>query len=246
MSKKFSLTVVIPAYNEEKRIFSTIASLRAYFDSLGFAWDLVVVDDGSSDRTAEAARSAFGPGSGLSVLSHRANRGKGAAVRTGMLASSGDYAIFMDADFSTPVEEFAKFIPCLERGEPAVIGSRKMAGASVEKRQPFLREFFGKGFTFLSNLMLGTSYSDFTCGFKCFRKDAVREIFGRQFIDGWSYDAEILYLATRLGYPVTEVPVRWAHSAESKVRLLRDIWTSSLGLLKISFNRLSGRYAAKP
>lgn len=246
MSKPATLTVVIPAYNEEKRIVSTVKALRSYFDALPLAWDLVLADDGSSDRTAEAVREALGDSVRLTVLKHDANRGKGAAVRTGMLAAGGDYAIFMDADLSTPAEEFDKFLPLLEKGVPVVIGSRKTAGARVEKRQPFLRELFGLGFTRLSNLMLGTSYSDFTCGFKCFRRDASKEIFGRQLIDNWSYDAEILFLARRLGYAVTEVPVRWLDSANSKVRLLRDIVTSFYGLLKIAWFRLAGRYAAKP
>lgn len=246
MTEKLKLSVVIPAYNEEKRIVSTISSLRAYFDPLPLEWDLVVVDDGSSDGTPEVVKEAFGRRDGLTVLRHPSNMGKGAAVRTGMLAAAGDYAIFMDADFSTPVTEFGKFLPFIGEGRPVLIGSRKMPGASVEKRQPFLREFFGRGFTSLSNLLLGTSFSDFTCGFKCFRRDAAREIFGRQLINNWSYDAEILYLSSRLGYPVVEIPVRWLDSPNSKVRLVRDIVTSFYGLLMITWFRLAARYAPKP
>jgi dolichyl-phosphate beta-glucosyltransferase len=246
MRPKYSLTVVIPAYNEEKRIVSTVASLRGYFDALPLTWDLLVVDDGSADGTSDAVRKAYGDGPGLRVISHPRNRGKGAAVRTGMLAAGGDYAIFMDADFSTPVGEFDKFLPFLEQGDAVIIGSRKMPGAQVERRQPFPREFFGKGFTFLANLMMGTGFTDFTCGFKCFRRDAAADIFGRQLIDNWSYDAEILFLASRLGYPVREVPVRWLDSPNSKVRLLRDILSSFYGLLKITFFRLAGRYEREP
>lgn len=246
MKEKIKLSVVIPAYNEENRIVGTIVSLRAYFDSLPLDWDLVVVDDGSSDRTSEVAEEAFGRRDGLNIVKHPSNMGKGAAVRTGMLAADGDYAVFMDADFSTPVTEFGKFLPLLEEKRPVLIGSRKMPGASVEKRQPFLREFFGRGFTSLSNLLLGTSFTDFTCGFKCFRRDAAREVFGRQLIDNWSYDAEILYLSRRMGYPVLEIPVRWQDAPNSKVRLLRDIATSFYGLLKITWFRLAGRYAPKP
>lgn len=246
MTGKLKLSVVIPAYNEEKRIVGTIVSLRDYFDSLPLDWDLLLVDDGSSDRTAEVCREAFGRRDGLKVVKHPRNMGKGAAVRTGMLAAAGDYAIFMDADFSTPVTEFGKFLPLIGEGRPVLIGSRKMPGASVEKRQPFLREFFGRGFTSLSNTLLGTDYSDFTCGFKCFSRGAAREIFSRQLIDNWSYDAEILYLSRRLGFPVVEIPVRWQDAPNSKVRLLRDIATSFYGLLRITWFRLAGRYAPKP
>lgn len=246
MAENNTLTVLIPAYNEEKRIAGTIDKLRGYFDSLGLAWDLLLVDDGSSDATVEVVRKKLADFGKFKVLSHRSNMGKGAAVRTGMLAASGDYVIFMDADFSTPIEEFGKFRPLIAQGLPVIIGSRKMPGALVEKHQPFAREFFGKGFTFLSNLMLGTSYSDFTCGFKCFRRDAARRICGLQRIDNWSYDAELLFLAEHLGYGAREVPVRWINDPNSRVRLFRDIATSFYGLLRISAFRLSGKYDKKP
>jgi len=238
-----NFTVVIPAYNEAKRICGTVERIKKYFDASGFNnWSLLLVDDGSSDGTEGLVKSALNEPARLEVVRHPRNLGKGAAVRTGLLKARGDYILFLDTDSSTPIEEFGKFKTLADEGADIIIGSRRTRGAFIEERQPFIREFLGKGFTLLSNLILGTRYSDFTCGFKCFKKEAARELCFRQRIVNWSYDSELLFLASRLGYIVKEVPVRWKNDPDSKVRLLRDTVSSFWGLLRVRLNWLTGVY----
>ncbi|GAB4032430.1 MAG: glycosyltransferase family 2 protein [Elusimicrobiota bacterium] len=236
------LSVVIPAYNESKRIGATIRSIMSYISKRGKDFEFVFVDDGSTDGTKEEIISALNGFKSYRILSHDKNRGKGAAIKTGMLAASGDWILFTDSDMSTPIEELEKFFPLFDGRFGAVIGSRKMKGANVEVRQGFLRENMGKVFTFLSNLILGTSYSDFTCGFKCFEKEISKKIFSAQKIENWSYDSEILYLVVKYKIPVAEVPVRWKNDPNTKVRLIRDILGSFKGLLEIRLNDIRGIY----
>lgn len=167
--------------------------------------------------------------------------GKGAAIRSGMLNSEGEWAIFMDADYSVPIEEFEKFERYMN-GYQVIIGSRKTEGSNVEIRQHPVREFMGKVFTWLSNFILSTNYTDFTCGFKCFRGDVINKIFGRQIINRWSYDSEILYLVKKFNLKYIEVPVRWRNDPNTKVRLLKDTVDSFLDLIRIRFYDLIGRY----
>jgi len=237
-----NFTIVIPAYNEAGRIGKTVEQVRRYFDASGLNWSLLLVDDGSSDGTGDLVKSILSEPGRLEVVRHPRNLGKGAAVRTGLMKAQGDFILFMDADSSTEIEEFSKFRPLADEGVDVIIGSRKTRGAVVETRQPFLREFMGKGFTLFSNLLLGTRYSDFTCGFKCFKKAAARGLCSRQKIVNWSYDSELLFLASRLGYVVREVPVRWKNDPDSRVRLLRDTVSSFWGLLMVRLNWLTGDY----
>jgi dolichyl-phosphate beta-glucosyltransferase len=178
----------------------------------------------------------------LRLLGHSPNRGKGFALRGGMLEAEGEYVLFSDADLSTPIEELDRFLVRLEQGSPVVIGTRKHREAEIMKRQPIWRETMGKIFTGISNLVLGLHVSDFTCGFKAFHRAAARRLFGTQKIDRWAFDSEILFLARRYGYPVTEIAVRWINSPDSKVRVLRDSVTSFLALFKIRWNAWTGKY----
>ncbi|MBU3911966.1 MAG: glycosyltransferase family 2 protein [Candidatus Omnitrophica bacterium] len=233
------ITVIIPAYNEEKRLVPTLEAVKSYFSKRGAAYEVVLVDDGSTDNTVKLIEDKH---PWVNILSLEQNSGKGKAVREGMLAGKGDYLLFMDADSSTSIEEFEKFLPQIQLKKDIIMGTRKIKGAEIIEHQLFFREFFGKGFTWLSNLITQAHVSDFTCGFKCFSRKAANDIFSKAVIDDWSFDAEILFLAKRLGYEITEVPVIWKNDRASKVRLLHDIMSSLKGLLLIRLNALKGLY----
>jgi len=235
------LSIVIPSYNEAKRLPPTLERVVAWTRAQDFACEIVVVDDGSSDGTAEVASRAL-TGVAHRVIVHEANRGKGAGLATGMTAARGEYVLMTDADLSTPIEEAARFLEVHATGVPVVIGTRKAAGANVMRRQAPLRERMGRVFTWLSNVLVCPGVSDFTCGFKCFRADACREIFSRLLERGWAYDAEVLYLARKLGFPVRELPVSWTNDPSTRVRLLRDAVSSFAGLMRIRGRAIAGLY----
>jgi len=230
------LSIVIPAYNEEVRLGTTLERLRMELPTA----EIVVVDDGSHDRTSEIAREG-----GARVIRYPLNRGKGFALRTGMMAAAGDPILFSDADLSTPIQEASRLEERLESGFHVAIGSRKLPGAQLLKRQPFFREILGKGFTLLSQLSLGVRVSDFTCGFKMFTRACARDLFARLTIDRWGFDCEILFLARRLGYRVVEVPVAWANDVQTRVNLARDVMQSFLDLVRIRLNTSCGRFGRR-
>ncbi len=236
------LSIIIPVYNEEKRIGASLDKLLAYLSRQNWSREIVLVDDGSRDGGIELARTRLGGNEEFQVVSYGGNRGKGYALKQGMLASRGRYVLFTDADLSTPVEELDKMLPWFEQGFDIVQGSRKMPGASVERHQPWLRENMGKVFTALSNLIVGVKVYDVTCGFKCYRGVVARDLYARQRIFDWSFDAEIIFLARRAGYSLKEVPVHWYDESGTKVNLLRDSVHSFLGLLKIRRNGWRGLY----
>jgi dolichyl-phosphate beta-glucosyltransferase len=170
------------------------------------------------------------------------NRGKGFAVREGVLRATRDVVLFTDADLSTPAEEIKIILDKIREGFDVVIGTRNAQGSKVVVHQPRFREWLGSGYTWLANRVTGAGVTDFTCGFKVFRLKAAREIFSRQRLDGWSFDAEILFLAQKLGFRLGEVPIRWHDNPETKVRLIRDVFVSFLGLVLIRINDILGRY----
>ncbi len=236
------LSIVIPAYNEARRIVPTLQAGYAYFSRTFPEHEFLVVDDGSRDNTGPLVRQLQTEMPSLRLLANSRNLGKGGALQHGMLAAEGDYLLFCDADQSTPFTEMDKFIPALEQGLPVIIGTRKSDGARIEKHQPWLRETMGKGFTFLSRQLIKVEVSDFTCGFKLFAREAARAIFSRQRIHDWSFDSEILHIASQLGYNITEVPVTWINSEDTRVNLLRDTLDSFRGLLRIRRNSRRGLY----
>lgn len=236
------LSLIIPAYNEEKRLKRSLVDIRRYLDLKKYDHEIIIVDDGSKDGTVRIASECLDGSEKHRILCLDRNRGKGHAVKKGMLEANGRYAVFMDADLSTPISELDKLISAFDQGGDVVIGTRKNKGADVQKRQPFFREMLGKGFTLLSNMFVVRGISDFTCGFKGFRLEAVKDIFNRQVIDNWSFDAEILFLASKLGYEIKEVPVTWYDAEGTKVRLYRDIVGSLRGMLQIRINYMVGAY----
>lgn len=241
--KVTKLTVLIPAYNEEAVLDQNVRAIKSYLDDGGYDYTILIVNDGSSDRTAEIARQLVEEHQpAIQLISDDVNRGKGYAVKAGMLVAEGSHILFMDADLSTPIEELAKFIPALDDGCEIVIGTRKTTGAEVVVHQPFFREFLGKIFTFLTNSILRTKVSDATCGFKCFSSEPAKKIFDKQRLYDWSFDAEVIFLCRRYGYEIRETPVRWINNEDSKVNPVRDGLRSLLGLFKIRLNGLLGRY----
>jgi dolichyl-phosphate beta-glucosyltransferase len=178
----------------------------------------------------------------LKVISCEKNRGKGYAIKTGMLASRGEYALFADADMSTPIEMFDRFEPYMKEELDVIIGTRKTAGAYVGKHQPFYRENMGKVFTWLSNWLLGLDTSDFTCGFKCFHRRTIEPVFGSQQISGWGYDTEIIFIARHKGFRIQEVPVSWYNDEATRVKLWKNVFTCLLELYQIHNNNRKGLY----
>ncbi len=238
---KPKLSILLPAYNEGRRIFSCVRALDRYFKRRRAGFEIVVVDDGSSDRTGAEARRAARGIRNVRVIGSRPNRGKGYALRRGVAAARGARILFLDVDLSTKPDQWPRLEARLDAGADIAIGSRKMAGANLLRRQPWWRERLGKVFTFLVRLLL-VDVSDVTCGFKAFRATVAKRLFARQVLDDWSFDAEVLFLARRAGLRVDEVPVVWRDDPDSKVRLASAAIDSLKGLLKIRLNHAIGRY----
>jgi dolichyl-phosphate beta-glucosyltransferase len=244
------LSVVVPAYNEAAAIGATVGTIASYLARQPFTSEIVVVDDGSTDGTDAVLRTLSADVPGVRVLRHASNQGKGSSVRSGMLDARGRFVFFMDADLSVPIDELGGAFAALSQGDAAIlIGSRKIAGARIERRQPLLREYLGHGFTYLARLLLWPSIVDFTCGFKGFRRVEARRLFSMQTSTDWAFDAEVLYLARLLGLRVVQHPVRWSHRSNSRVRFPGDIWRSFVSLLRIraqAGRALTGYAASAP
>ena len=239
-----TLSIVIPVYNEEAALRSTLEEVARYLTGRRVAHEVLLIDDGSRDQTVSIARQLERE---FPVrLFQSPHLGKGAAVKRGMLEAHGRYRLFMDADHSTHIREWDTCAPWLQEGFEVVIGSRKMAGANVMVRQPPVREAMGKVFTRLTNAMLSMNVSDITCGFKTFHAEAAQRIFSLQRMDGWGFDAEILFIAKRLGYRIKEVPVVWADDASTKVHLFKDAARSFTELIDIRLGALRGAYPTAP
>jgi len=237
MSQSVGLSVVVPAYNEAERIGSTLDDIQDYLSrKYSHPWELIVVDDGSKDQTAEVARSHFRPGNRCQVIRAEKNRGKGAAIRLGMRQAQGSLRLFTDADNSTPIRELRKLHRALMRNEADIaIASRAKRGARLEVRQPFHREMMGRTFNLLVQAIAVPGIQDTQCGFKLFTSRAAEELFPRQTLDRWSFDVEILMMARRRGWKIVEVPVRWIDNPNSRVSPLKDSWRVLWDTLRLRF-----------
>lgn len=233
-----SISIIIPAYNEERRLPSTLEAIGRYLGSR--SWDfaeIVVVNDGSRDRTA-----ALACATGARVIENPGNRGKGFSVRNGILKAEGEWLLFTDADLSSPIEELDKLWRMAENENAEVaIGSRALDRSLVGVHQPAMREFAGRLFNLVMRAVTGLPFHDTQCGFKLFQRQAAREIFRRQRLDGFGFDVEALYIASRLGYRVLEIPVRWNDVAGTKVKMLGAV-AAFLDPLKVRWNGITGKY----
>jgi dolichyl-phosphate beta-glucosyltransferase len=242
MDENIFLTVIIPAYNEEDHIEGTLLEISGYLKDKDFSCEIIVIDDGSCDKTADLSRSMSPLFKNFMFLKNDHNRGKGYSVKKGIFAARGKYALFMDADNSTSIYEFDKFLPCLNEGYDAVIASRRLKDSLVEEPQPLLRAKMGKFYIFLSRLMLGLNASDFNCGFKVYKIESSRVIFSLQKMDDWSFDVELLFLLKKYGLKIKEVPIRWVHKTGSKVKPVKDAVKSFVSLVKIKLNDMRHKY----
>lgn len=233
-----SVSIIIPAYNEEKRLPATLERIRRYLASSSWeSSEIIVVDDGSCDATPQIAEKA-----GVRVLRNPGNRGKGYAVRHGMLAAKSDWALLTDADLSSPIEELDQLWATAEReGAPVAIGSRALDRSLIGVRQPAFRDFSGRFFNLVMRAVTGLPYRDTQCGFKLFRAQAAREIFSRQQLEGFGFDVEVLFIARRLGYECLEIPVRWNDVAGSKVSLRRGLGAFA-DLFQVRWNGMTRKY----
>lgn len=235
--------MIIPAHNEENRLPRTLEQVFAFLERQGYRAEVLVVENGSTDRTYELAQRFANKKSNLRVVQEEA-RGKGLAVRRGMLEAHGEYRLMCDADLSMPIEEVAKFLPpALERFDIA-IASREAPGA-VRYDEPFYRHLGGRLINLVIRLLILPGLQDTQCGFKCFRGEVAEDLFRRQTLHGWSFDIEILYIARRHGYKVCEVPIDWYYRSESKVNALTDAPRMIRDIFRIHANARRGLYDAK-
>ena len=217
MIRKPYLSVIIPAYNEARRIPLTLVDIDKHLSKAKYPYEILVVNDGSKDDTAQVVKRFEKMIPNLRLVDREVNQGKGAVVRAGMLEAKGEYRLFMDADNSTSVDQFENMIPHLENGYDVVIGSRAHKDSKLTPPQGFLRQVLGKGGNLIIQLLVLPGIWDSQCGFKCFSQAAAEKVFARQRITGWGFDVEILALAKKLGFKIKEIPVVWVNDTNSHV-----------------------------
>ncbi len=240
--EKIFLSVVIPAYNEETNIGSTLAEVSKYLEGKGFLYEVIVIDDGSEDGTLEESLKSGEKLTNFRIIDSKPNMGKGYVVKKAMLEAKGRYAMFMDADNSTSIYEFDKFLPYLEQGYDAVIGSRRLKESEITVSEPVMRIFLGHVYILLSKLLLCSNVTDFNCGFKVYKQESARRVFSLQRMKDWSFDTELIFLLNKLHMKIKEVPVKWAHKDTSKVKPLKAGVESFLSLIRIKINDIRGLY----
>jgi glycosyltransferase involved in cell wall biosynthesis len=241
------LSIVVPAYNEEQRILPTLAKLQAFLDKQPLRYEVVVVDDGSKDNTIGVTEAAMATMPALRLVRQTPNRGKGAAVRRGMLEARGQIRVMCDADGSMPPEELPKLLaPIIACKAEIAIGSRYVEGAKTDKKQPFYRVLWSRLCNRVIQKSLVPGVRDTQCGFKAFTAEAARDLFRYGRIDGWAFDLEILALARRRGFAIEEVGVEWKDDGRSRVNPLKDMWKVIREALTIRRNLRRGVYESLP
>ncbi len=234
------LSIVIPVYNEERRLPASLAQIDAFLATQPYSAEVIIVDNASSDRTAEIGRD-FVHEHPYATLLYEPRRGKGAAVRTGMLAGRGQYLFICDADLSMPIAEVNKFLPPALDDYDVAIASREAPGA-VRYEEPAYRHLMGRIFNLIVRLLAIPGFQDTQCGFKCFRREAARDIFPAQTINGWGFDVEVLFIALQRHYRVIEVPIHWYYRASSRISPIRDSLRMVREVIQVRLNGWRGRY----
>ncbi len=238
------LSIVIPAHNEENRLPRTLGQIFAFLETQSYLAEVIIVENGSTDRTLELAQAFASTHSNLIVI-HEDQRGKGIAVRRGMLEAHGEYRFICDAVLSMPIEEVRKFFPPTINDFDLAIGSREAEGA-VRYNEPPYRHWGGRAINLIIQTLILPGLNDTQCGFKCFRADIANDLFRQQTLLGWSFDIELLYIARRKKLRIKEIPINWYFEAESKVNAVRDALRMISDIFRIHINALRGRYDLKP
>ncbi len=230
-----NLAIIIPAYNEGKRIGSTLSGIISYIKNQDFSSRIIVINDGSVDDTIKAIAEYRNCDVPIDIYTHTRNKGKGASVKRGIEMAQSDYVLFSDADLSTPIEELGNMLEQIKRGYDIVIGSRATIGSDIVKKQSIGRQSMGKIFNRLVQFFVFKGIEDTQCGFKLFRTDVAKRIVSYQMIKGFAFDVELLYIAKKMGYLVLEVPVQWKHVEFSRVNIVKDTFSMFLSILFIKY-----------
>ncbi len=235
-------SVVIPAFNESARISATLQEIVCSARQRGWAAEVIVVNDGSRDGTAEKVRDFARNAPEVRLIENPSNRGKGYSVRSGLLQARGEVVMFTDADLSAPIEEAEYLFDAIVQGADIAIGSRWLESRRQTHRQPLYRQFFGRCFNFVTRNVMGLRFADTQCGFKAFTRTAAQTVFQLQTIERWGFDPEILFIALKRGFRVVEVPVTWAHDERTRMSYLKDGIRMLSDIANIRWNALCGRY----
>lgn len=237
------LSVVVPCYNEESRFKNGFQHYFSYLKKQKYPWELIFVNDGSTDKTLELMKKNAKLSSNIKIITYSKNHGKGYAIVQGIKNANGKYILFSDLDHSVPIETVETFFKYFDQGNQVVIGSRRVKGAKILVHQSLFRETLGRGFTLLVRFLIDFNVRDATCGFKAFENKTAQQIFKKITIYDWAFDAEILFLAKKLKIKYAQAPVSWSDVRGSQVRLKKDILRSLTGLLKIRLNDFQGKYS---
>jgi len=237
-----SYSIVIPAYNESGRIPATLDSVISCVRSHGWNAEIIVVNDGSSDNTAEVVLEIARSAPELRLIQNPGNRGKGYSVRSGILQALGEVVMFTDADLSSPMEEAERLFAAIAAGADIAIGSRWLESSRQTHRQPLYRQVFGRCFNAVTRAIMQLPFADTQCGFKAFTRHAAQTVFQLQTIERWGFDPEILFIALKRGFRVVEVPVSWAHDARTRMSYLRDGLVMLEELVRVRWNAFTGLY----
>lgn len=239
------LSIIVPCFNEEDRLRDSLPVLKKYLVAQDFTWEVIFIDDGGSDDTARVPFEFFDE-SQVRAIRYEENRGKGYAVKRGILAAQGELILLTDADFSTPIQEWERLHACLKAGEQVVIGSRSLPGSRVVVHQAWVREFLGKVFNKLIRVIVLRGFIDTQCGFKLFRREVGISIFKKMTVDRFCFDVEFLFIAKKWGLKIRELPVEWHDVLYSRVQMVRDSSCMILDAFRICWNDWRGRYEPDP
>jgi len=243
VTSNLKYSIVIPAFNESARIPATLEAVVSCIRRHGWSAEVIVVNDGSRDNTAEVVQAFAATAPEVRLIENPGNRGKGYSVRNGVLQALGEVILFTDSDLSAPIEEAGQLFAAIEQGADIAIGSRWLESGRQTHRQPLYRQLFGRCFNAVTRLVMGLRFADTQCGFKAFTREAAQAIFPLQTIDGWGFDPEILFIAVKRGLVVKEVAVGWAHDERTRMSYLKDGAKMLEEMAAIRWNALVGRYS---